>query len=133
MGAVGKTYGAICKTCGHRFDAREGSGFFFHVLHCDTCGKEKIVSFEELGEAHLRYIKGLAEPRSEATRAFDKDLQKNYPEPPLAEEEYCAIVEEVAGDHDCGGHFCIEAPVRCPKCRSVDLRNNPDAPVMTYD
>lgn len=131
--AVGKTYGAICNACGHRFEAREGSGFFFHVLHCDTCGAEKIIPFDQLGEAHLRYIKGPAGPHSKTTRSLDKFVQKNYPDPPLSEEEYHAIVEETAGDHACGGHFCFDAPVRCPKCGSADLRNDPDAPAVMYD
>jgi len=131
--AVGKTYGAICNACGHRFEAREGSGFFFHALHCDTCGVEKIIPFDELGEAHLRYIKGHTGTHSKTTRSLDKFVQKNYPDPPLSEEEYHAIVEETAGDHDCGGHFCFDAPVRCPKCGSANLRNDPDAPAVTYD
>lgn len=133
MDPVGKTYGAICKKCGHRFEAREGGGFFFHVLHCDACGKEKIIPFDELGEAHLRYIKGHPDPHSKTTRSLDKFVQKNYPESPLSEDEYLAIVEEVAGDHECGGHFTLEAPVRCPACGSADVREDPNAPAVTYD
>ncbi len=130
---MGKTYGALCNSCGHRFEAHDGGGFFFHMLHCDTCGKEKSVSFDKLGDAHLRYIKGHEGPCSEATRSFDKSVQERYPDPPLTEEEYYAIVEEVAGDHSCGGHFCIDAPPRCPKCRSADIREDPKAPQVNYD
>jgi predicted RNA-binding Zn-ribbon protein involved in translation (DUF1610 family) len=130
---MGKTYGAICDTCGHRFEAREGGGFFFHVLHCDTCGEEKIIPFDELGETRLRYIKGHPDPHSKSTRSLDKFVQKNYPDAPLSEDEYFAIVEEVAGDHACGGHFTLEAPARCPRCGSTNLRADPDAPAVPYD
>lgn len=133
MARMGKTYGAICNSCDHRFEAHDGGGFFFHMLHCDTCGKEKTVSFDKLGDAHLRYIKGLEGPYSEATRSLDEFVQESYPDPPLDEEEYYAIVEELAGDHDCGGHFSLNAPPRCPKCRSADIRQDPDAAVTTYD
>ena len=130
---MGKTYGAICNSCGHRFEAHDGGGFFFHMLHCDTCGKEKSVSFDKLGDAHLRYIKGHHGHHSEAARSLERYAEKHYPEPPLTEEEYFAIVEEIAGDHTCGGHFCIDAPHRCPKCRSTDIRQDPDAPEVNYD
>ena len=130
---MGKTYGAICDKCGCRFEAREGGGFFFHVLHCDTCGEEKIIPFDELGEAHLRYIKGHPGPHSKNTRSLDKFVEKNCPDAPLSEDEYFAIVEEVAGDHECGGHFTLEAPARCPRCGSADLRDDPDAPSVPYD
>ena len=130
---MGQTYGAICNACGHHFEAHDGGGFFFHMLHCDTCGKEKSISFDKLGDAHLRYLKGLEGPYSETTRSFDQSVQKHYPDPPLTEEEYRAIVEEIAGDHSCGGHFCFDAPTRCPKCRSTDIRYDPTVPPVNYD
>ncbi len=133
MTPMGSSYGAICKSCGHRFEVNEGGGFFFHMLHCDRCGQEKSISFDQLGEAHLRYIKGLGGPYSEATRAFDERVRDSYPGEPLNEDEYFAIVEEMAGDHECGGHFTMNAPVRCPKCRSDDIRRDPKAPVVNYD
>lgn len=130
---MGETYGAICNACGLRFEVDEGGGFFFHILHCDRCGKEKSIPFDRLGEAHLRYIKGLDGPHSEATRFFDEKIRASYPGSPLTDEEYFAIVEEIAGDHECGGHFTMNAPVRCPKCASDDIRKDPEAPTISYD
>lgn len=130
---MGRAYGAICKSCGHRFEVNRGGGFFFHMLHCDVCGKEKSVSFDKLGDAHLRYLKGHPGPHSVATRPVDKYVREHFADGPLTEEEYHAIVEEIAGDHACGGHFCMDAPPRCPKCRCADLREDPDAPVVNYD
>jgi len=129
---MGKTYGAICKSCGYHFEAHRGGGCFFHVLHCDRCGKEKTIPFDQLGDAHLRYVKGLEGPFSKSTRDLDKYVRENYPDSPLTEEEYHSIVEGMAGDHDCGGHFTLDAPPRCPKCGSRDVRKDPDVPDVSY-
>jgi predicted RNA-binding Zn-ribbon protein involved in translation (DUF1610 family) len=131
--AMGETYNAICNACGRQFEVNEGGGFFFHMLRCDRCGKEKSLSFDRLGEAHLKYVKGLDRPHSEATRFFDEKIQASYPGAPLTEEEYFAIVEEIAGDHECGGHFTMTAPARCPKCGAEDIRKDRKAPTQSYD
>lgn len=33
----------------------------------------------------------------------------------------------------CGGRFTADAPPRCPRCRSRDLRRNPDGLEILYD
>jgi hypothetical protein len=130
---MGQSYGAICNACGCRFEAREGGGFFFHMLHCDKCGKEKTIPFDQLGDAHLRYVKGLPGPYSEATRALDEYVRENYPDPPISEAEYHAFVEKTVGKHSCGGHFRLNARARCPKCGADDLRKDPRVPIDSYD
>ena len=50
---MGSIFGVICDNCGHKFEVNCGGGFIFHLLHCDKCGKEKSILFEESGEAHL--------------------------------------------------------------------------------
>lgn len=59
---MGMEYTAKCNKCGHEFEVSEGGGFFFHLLHCDKCGKQKSISFDEIGEPHLQYLKGLGAP-----------------------------------------------------------------------
>lgn len=34
---------------------------------------------------------------------------------------------------ECGGWFTEVAPPRCPKCRSTDLRRDPEAAMTLYD
>jgi hypothetical protein len=130
---MGQRYGAICEQCGHKFTVDEGGGFVFHLLHWDECGKSQSISFEKVGEPHLRYLKGLPGPYCIATREGDKDIRENYPGEPLPEAEYHVIVENLAGKCKCGGQFTFDASPRCPKCKSIRLREDPDVPVVNYD
>lgn len=54
---MGQGCTAICKDCGNEFTANIGGGFFFHLLHCYRCGKEKEIGFDELREIHLQYLR----------------------------------------------------------------------------
>jgi hypothetical protein len=54
---MGLRPGAVCSICGKRFTVNDGGGFFFHLLHCDACGKAKEIAFDKLGEMHLRCIR----------------------------------------------------------------------------
>jgi hypothetical protein len=101
---MGSSRDVICESCGHRFQASEGGGFFFHLLHCDLCGREKSVGFDELGDAQ-----------------------------PLTEDEYSSVIEQTAGSCDCGGRYQMEAPPRCPVCRSVEFREDPSGTTAMYD
>jgi len=129
---MGSTYGATCKKCGKTFEYNEGGGFVFHLLRCDKCGKEREIGFEEIGEPHKKYIKGLSVPYSSASSESDEDIQKNYPGDPITEEEYHLEVEKMVGDCKCGGTFRFDAPPRCPKCKSTDLEDDPGMMVL-YD
>ena len=55
---MGILRGVICRACGQKSTVSEGGGFVFHLLRCDLCGDAKSISFEEIGEPHLRYLKG---------------------------------------------------------------------------
>ena len=116
---MGTGYRATCEKCGKKFDVNDGGGFFFHLLHCNKCGKEKSISFDKIGEPHLRYIKGLGTPYCIASSQHDEYIQKNYPGEPLSEKEYHKAVEKIGGKCKCGGLFRFNAPPRCPKCRST--------------
>ncbi|MFH1743624.1 MAG: hypothetical protein ABIH23_31860 [bacterium] len=129
---MGHTCDAKCLKCGEEFSVNEGGGFSFHLLHCDRCGKEKDVTFEELGEIHLQYIKGLPGPYCMATSERDRAIQEEYEGEAITEEEYHAEVENIAGVHEeCGGQFRFEAPPRCPKCGSDEIEKS--EPTVLYD
>lgn len=130
---MGSLFGGVCNQCGENFEVHDGGGFSFHLLHCDKCGSDKSVDFDGLGEAHFRYIKGLPGPYAIATSKNDKYIQDNYPGTPLSEDEYHAVVEDVAGACECGGHYKFDAPARCPKCKSTDFRPDPDFGNICYD
>jgi hypothetical protein len=129
---MGSQFTAICKKCGHRFEANVGGGFSFHLLHCDECGRNKSIGFNEIGEAHLRYLKGLGGPYCIATQESDEFVQKNYPGDSISEEDYHRICEELAGKCKCGGRFKLDAPPRCPKCRSDEFKSSGDG-LLLYD
>ena len=117
---MGMEYTAKCNKCGHEFEVSEGGGFFFHLLHCDKCGKQKSISFDEIGEPHLQYLKGLGGPYCVASSEHDKYVRDNYPGDPISEEEYYKIIEVMLGQCKCGGSYKIKAGPRCPKCGSDD-------------
>lgn len=119
---MGEERRAICNACRHRFSMNIGGGFRFHLLRCDRCGAEKAIGFDSLGDIHLRYLKGLQGPYSVATADYDREVQRNYPGEPLPEGDYESKVEEFAGKCGCGGEYKFNAPPRCPKCKSSDLK-----------
>ena len=127
---MGATFQVECKKCGCTFHADEGGGFVFHMLHCDACGKSKSVTFESLGELHLRYLKSFKGPYCIATREQDEYVQEHYEGEPLSEAEYHAQIEEKQKPCKCGGRFTFKAIARCPQCRSTDY----EGPVVAmYD
>ena len=122
-----------CTKCGHGYSASFGGGFVFHLLHCDSCGKDKSILFEELGEAHMRYLKGLKGPYCVATGEHDRFVQENYPGDPLSEEDYHKVIDGIAGECGCGGHFRMDAKPRCPKCGSADYEEDGEGCICCYD
>jgi len=105
----------------------------FHLLHCNKCGEEKTIRFDEIGEPHLQYIKGLDIPYSVATSGSDKVIQETYDGPVISEAEYETIVEEIAGSCACGGKFKFRASPRCPECRSRDYSRAEGGIDLFYD
>lgn len=115
-------YAAACNKCGKKFTLLMGGGFFFHLLRCDRCGRVKSVGFDEIGELRSWHLKGQGGVHSAASGLAAADARENCPGEPLADEEYYAAVENTAGGCGCGGKFKFDAPPRCPKCRSTDIR-----------
>ena len=133
---MGHATGFICTTCDARFRVRVGGGFFFDLLHCDACGAAKGVSHQDLGEIHLRFVKGLApRPYAIVRSRTDQRIQTDYPGQPISRVEYRARAEGTLEACACGGRYRYGAPARCPSCRSTSEQWKPDpkASVMFYD
>jgi hypothetical protein len=132
---MGSASSYICKACGAHFMAKSGGGFFFDLLHCDTCGEGRIVSHEELADIHLRFVKGLPGPYAVTRMAMDRRIQAEFPGEPLTRDEYRAAAEATLGACACGGSFRYDAPTRCPDCRSMKDQwdQDPHGPRMHYD
>ncbi len=130
---MGSSRSMICANCRHHFGVNEGGGFFFHLLHCDRCGWTKSIGFDELGDLHSAYLKGLPGAYAIISRQHDLQVKAEYSGPPLSEPEYHAAVETSLKRHNCGGRFRFDAPPRCPKCRSTELEPDPDGSVTMYD
>ena len=107
---MGCKFDAICDSCGSEFSANFGGGFFFHLLHCEDCGVEMAIRFEELGDLHFRYLKGLNGHYCLASAEHDRIIREIFPGPPLTEQEYRRKVEDLAGYCACGGKFDGNGP-----------------------
>ena len=90
------------------------------------------MGFDEIGEPHLRYLKGLNVPYCIATSESDKHVQDHYHGEPLSGKEYNKVVEELAGKCKCGGSYKFDALPRCPKCKSTSLGDTHEEMIM-YD
>jgi len=111
-----------CLDCGAIFTVSRGGGFSYHLVRCNRCGKTKSIGFDELGELHLRYLKGLSVPYSTAGSEHDENIRKYAQVEPISEKEYHRSIEAMAGKCKCGGNYTLDAPPRCPKCRSTRLK-----------
>lgn len=132
---MGSLAGYICEACGAHFMIRDGGGFFFDLLHCDTCGAAKGISHQELGDIHLRFVQGLSGPYTVARSDMDRGIQREYPGRPLSRAEYHSAAETTLDPCSCGGRFRYDAPARCPTCRSTSesWKRDPKAVSMLYD
>ena len=128
---MGQQVEAECLDCGATFTIDHGGGFVFHLLRCDKCGRTTCIGFDELGELHLRYLKGLPGPYCVATSEHDEKVRKYAQVEPISEEEYHRNVEIIAGHCPCGGKYTFDAPPRCPKCHSTRLTEGDTA--IYYD
>ena len=117
---MGSTVGYICRSCGTHFTIGHGGGFFFDKLQCDQCGRSTNLGHRDLGDIHLRFVKGLKTPYAIARAEMDRRIQAEYPGEPLSRDEYHAAAEATLEACPCGGHFRYDAPARCPTCRSTN-------------
>jgi hypothetical protein len=118
---MGHRFKATCDACQLNFEGDDGGGFFFHRLRCDCCGENSSISFDAVGEPHLRYLKGLSGPYCIASSEADETVRASYPGDPITEDQYHQAVEQLTGACQCGGRFKFDAPIRCPQCRSSQV------------
>ena len=128
---MGQQVEAKCRKCGATFTVDDGGGFYFHLLRCKKCGSTKGIGFGELGELHLRYLKGLSGPYCMASSEHDKYVREHAQVEPISEAEYHKGVEAFAGTCKCGGKYSFKARPRCPKCRSTQIDEG--EPTVMYD
>ncbi len=128
---MGHTVEAKCLDCGTTRMIEHGGGFMFHLLRCDTCGETKAFTFEDLGELHLRYLKGLPGSYCISTSEHDRHVREHAHVEAISEDEYHKRVEDIAGSCHCGGKYTFNAPPRCEKCHSVRLEEG--EPEVFYD
>ena len=129
---MGCEFETKCCDCGSVFLASHGGGFFFHLVRCDRCGETKSIGFDELGDLHERYLKGLEGPYCIASSEHDKHIREHSPLEPIREDEYNRGIDKLAGKCGCGGKYLLDAPVRCPECRSTNLEEG-EEPLIMYD
>jgi Zn finger protein HypA/HybF involved in hydrogenase expression len=118
---MGSQVNAKCRECGNTFTVMHGGGFFFHLVRCDQCGETQSIKFSDLGELHLRYLKGLPGPYAMVSREHDLYVKEHLPVEPISEDEYHKGIEALAGTCHCGGNYRLDAPPRCPKCHSTQI------------
>ena len=114
---MGSMYMVTCGDCGESSEICSGGGMRSHLLRCDTCGQEKFLGFEDLGELHARYLKGLPGPYSIATAEADQRAKDECDGTPLAEDEYHAEIERAhdrsgSVERRCTEHFRTSVPIQ---------------------
>src|ERR1700761_9031869 len=117
---MGSQKAATCLDCGDHFTVNDGGGFKFHQLRCVLCGRDTFVGFDELGDLHVRYLKGSAMPYTVASAGEHEYIRKHVDVEPLSSEKY---YEAVAASRkcECGGDLSFSAPARCPQCGSTHI------------
>jgi hypothetical protein len=120
-----------CSNCHSVFTYCDGGGFDFHLLHCDRCGKEKLVNYSKLREIHWKYFRD----RNPVYAAADL-FYLHYPpngQPKPNRDLYWREIEDVAGNCRCGGQYREAAPRRCPKCKSTNVQEIEFVGARLYD
>jgi hypothetical protein len=101
---MGRHVRVTCKHCSTVFEAFDGGGFRFHMLHCQQCGDALSVNQDDMGD----------------TFQADEDGQN-------------AWVAKNVPPCSCGGRYTLKARGRCPKCNSDDWDMGNAKLEMLYD
>jgi DNA-directed RNA polymerase subunit RPC12/RpoP len=84
------------------------------------CGRAKAIGFEDLGDLHLRYLKGSDRPYTIAYAGEHRHVREHLEIEPMTRDDYYDAVEK-AYKCDCGGKLSFDASARCPKCGSARI------------
>jgi Zn ribbon nucleic-acid-binding protein len=104
--AMGISEKVICSKCGARYTAQTGASDIAQLLHCDKCGHERWITFDQIGDLRTR---------------------------PISVERYQESVERLVDPCGCGGRFTFDAPARCPSCHAVEHEPDPAGQTVIYD
>jgi hypothetical protein len=98
---MGSVFKALSKQCGHEFEASDGGrGFRFIELRCDNCGDTKSIPCPDRSVTKARL-----------TAQTEAEWERSRKELELMDLR-C----------QCGGESARSSPVRCPECRSTDVK-----------
>ena len=83
-----------------------------HVAHCQDCGKEKLISPEDLPIELWGY--------HTAVFKWDPELSDNEGK----------LVTAITGPCSCGGSFSLKASPRCLKCHLLDISRGDNLEIL---
>ena len=128
---MGRRVYSKCLDCGETFITQKGGGIFYRLLHCDKCGRMKAVGLDKIDET-FPWRKGTGGTRL-APAADMRRVRRHVQVEPISEVEYDKRAEAYAGKCRCRGKYKLDAPSRCPKCRSIRLEEVEDGMVVMCD
>lgn len=145
---MGAMYEALCLDCSHAFHARGGGGFHFIELHCMLCGQVESVSHDLISKPLERHHQAVCaamdatgKPVEELLQqikqrslgmAIDRDKPIHLKEAiAKAMGDFDKAIEPIVGKCQCGGRLGLHAPVRCPACKSANIKEGKT--LMQYD
>jgi len=135
---MGCSFQTVCLACHHQFISSSGGGFSFDELHCDVCGSLKTVLYEkhkDYVELKQRYFASDSKPPERVNESSPVDPVLDPPSEVPPEDVSLEMVESyldrIVGRCECGGQFRLYAPIRCPKCRSDEVKTT--VMIVLYD
>ena len=97
---MGQMVDVRCRECGVTSEQIDGPLMMGFLPRCVQCGQSRAVSITDL---------------------VDSDPPGLQPAGREAWDLRYARMTQLAGPCACGGHFTLDAPIRCPGCRSLDI------------
>jgi hypothetical protein len=94
---MGHSIGCICNQCGRRWEDQVGGGMSYMLLRCEKCGATSSLSFDRFEKMPIFNFNDETTPKKNGKNPYN-----------------CK----------CGGNKTEEAPLRCPKCKSLDYRED---------
>jgi hypothetical protein len=112
---------AQCHDCGEVYEEHIGGSFTSQGLKCDKCGKTMEIHCHDIPELSIQLL-GYEDYCAVARILPDKNSRDRKKLKRISLEEFNRGVEEFAGKCDCGGKYTFDAPPRCPKCCSTNIK-----------
>lgn len=121
---------AICNDCNEKFVCYESDSASYHTLHCEICGKECNVAFDDTG---IQFLSCLVETNNHSENEDEENFTNSFEEHRVfVDGQSLKKIDKIAGLCECGGHFRLDLPVRCPRCGSMNYREAQAKPFERY-